>query len=101
MEELIAASEGKTLALTEPTEWALALQISRFPEPLAAVLSDLCPHYLCEYLYELSVKFNEFYGECQVVDSPQEASRLLLAEATARIMRESFAILGIRPLYKI
>ena len=45
--------------------------------------------------------FNQFYTECQVVGSPEEDSRLLLAEATAVVMRQCFHLLGIKPLYRI
>ena len=45
--------------------------------------------------------FNQFYQECQVVGSPQEDSRLLLAEATALTMRTCFQLLGIHVLYRI
>ena len=45
--------------------------------------------------------FNQFYTECQVVGTPEEDSRLLLCEATAVVMRQCFALLGITPLYRI
>lgn len=56
---------------------------------------------ITDYLYNLSEAFNQFYQECKVVGSEQETSRLLLAEATARVMRKCFELLGITPLYKI
>ena len=65
------------------------------------LLSELAPSRLCEYLYDLSGVFNQFYAECQVVGSTQEDSRLLLAEATAVVMRQCFHLLGITPLYRI
>lgn len=37
----------------------------------------------------------------QVVGSEQEATRLLLCEATAVVMRQCFSLLGITPLYRI
>jgi arginyl-tRNA synthetase len=37
----------------------------------------------------------------QVIGSEQEDSRLLLVEATARVMRQVFYLLGITPLYRI
>ena len=37
----------------------------------------------------------------QVVDSEYEASRLMLCEATAIVMRQCFSLLGIKPLYRI
>lgn len=54
-----------------------------------------------EYLYDLSEKFNAFYVDCKVLGSEQEASRLLLCEATAVVMRKCFELLGIKPLYRI
>lgn len=42
-----------------------------------------------------------FYTECKVLGSEEEASRLQLAEATARVMRQSFSLLGLTPLYRI
>ena len=59
------------------------------------------PNRLTDYLYGLSESFNAFYTECKVVGSEQESSRLLLAEATARVMRQVFYLLGITPLYRI
>lgn len=46
-----------------------------------------------------SVDNNAYFA--QVVDSEQEESRLLLCEATAVIMRQCFALLGIKPLDRI
>lgn len=64
----------------------------------------LCPppkKRITDYLYALSEAFNQFYQECKVVGSEQEGSRLLLSEATARVMRQCFELLGMTPLYKI
>lgn len=56
---------------------------------------------ITDYLYDLSEKFNSFYVDCKVIGSEQEASRLILAESTAVVMRKCFSLLGIQPLYKI
>ncbi len=56
---------------------------------------------MTDYLYDLSEKFNAFYVDCKVLGSEQEASRLLLCEATAVVMRKCFELLGIKPLYRI
>lgn len=58
-------------------------------------------HRLTDYLYELSEKFNAFYVDCKVLGSDQEDSRLMLCEATAVVMRQTFHLLGITPLYRI
>ena len=37
----------------------------------------------------------------QVLNSPEEDTRLLLCEATAIVMRQCLDLLGIKPLYRI
>jgi arginyl-tRNA synthetase len=95
------AANGAVIKLEHDLEVALALHIARFPEAVEALLEDLAPNRLTDYLYELSGVFNQFYTECQVVGSEAEESRLLLAEAAAVTMRQCFSLLGIRPLYRI
>ena len=48
--------------------------------------------------YHISIKR---WALLQVIGSPEEASRLLLCEATAIVMRKCFHLLGITPVYKI
>eukprot|EP00955_Chlamydomonas_euryale_P107353 365760-Chlamydomonas_euryale.AAC.6 len=71
------------------------------PRPCSNFLPLPSTRRLCDYLYELSEKFNSFYVECKVLGSPEEDSRLVLVEATAVVMRQCFYLLGITPLYKI
>ncbi|CAO2199116.1 unnamed protein product [Urochloa humidicola] len=79
----------------------LGLHIIRFQEVLEQACADLFPHYLCDYLYNLSEAFSKFYTSCQVVGSPEETTRLLLCQATAVVMRQCFNLLGITPVYKL
>jgi arginyl-tRNA synthetase len=65
------------------------------------MLEELTPNRLTDYLYSLSEAFTAFYTDCKVLGSEQEDSRLILVEATARIMRQCFKLLGITPLYRI
>lgn len=62
---------------------------------------NLQPHKLCEHLYELSNKFSNFYRDCRVLNSENEASRLLLCRATKLVMARIFSILGITPLSRL
>ena len=95
------AAGGAKIKLEHELEAALALHIARFPEALEAMLQDLAPNRITDYVFELSGVFNQFYTECQVVGSPEEESRLLLAEAAAVTMRQCLQLLGITPLYRI
>ena len=67
-----AVKGGATLQLEEPTEQALALALAEFPEVVEDLLDNLTPSTLCEYLYTLSSKFNEFYVACKVLGSEQQ-----------------------------
>ncbi|XP_009137585.1 arginine--tRNA ligase, cytoplasmic isoform X1 [Brassica rapa] len=89
------------LVLDHPEERALGLHLLRFAETVEAACANLLPHVLCEYLYELSERYTSFYSVHQVIGSAEEASRLLLCEATAIVMRKCFHLLGITPVYKI
>jgi arginyl-tRNA synthetase len=86
------------LKLTQETERALALELLKFPDMVQSVLSDLFPHKLTDYMWELSNKFTAFYMECRVVDSPEMKSRLLLCLATKQVLAQCFYFLGIKPL---
>jgi len=98
VEKLISAHE---ISLHDPKEVRLALKLSQFPDAVKDTLDALMPNRLTEYLYDLTEVFNQFYQECKVIGSEQEASRLLLVEATARVMRQCFELLGITPLHRI
>lgn len=65
------------------------------------MLEELTPNRLTDYLYTLSETFSNFYTECKVLGGEAEDSRLILVEATARVMRQCFKLLGITPLYRI
>lgn len=86
---------GEKIALSHPAEISLALQLVRFPDTLALVAEDLLPNRLCDYLYHLAQEFNAFFRDCRVEGAAEQNSRLLLAEATARVLREGFYILGL------
>lgn len=93
---------GKTpITLTEPSEVELALHLRRFGEVLQAMNRELLPNRLCEYLYELAEKFHAFFRDCRVEGSDQEKGRLLLCEATARILKKGLEILGLKTLPKM
>ncbi|KAK3262740.1 hypothetical protein CYMTET_28419 [Cymbomonas tetramitiformis] len=93
--------DNARITLDHPMELQLAKSLSAFPEAVEDALDELAPNRLCDYLYDVSGKFNEFYGECKVIGSEEEESRLMLCEATAMIMRQCFQILGITPLMRI
>ncbi|UXY16755.1 arginine--tRNA ligase [Chitiniphilus purpureus] len=85
------------LMLTEPAEHALALQLAQFPDLIAQVAAETCPHFLCAYLYQLATKFSRFYEACPVLKAEGEAraSRLALCAAAANTLKTGLDLLGI------
>ena len=87
--------ENNKLDLQHPSEISLSLHLLRFSEILDSVARDLLPNRLADYLYELAEKYNAFYRDCRIEGTPEEASRLILCEVTARVLKQGLEILGL------
>lgn len=98
---IIQLQKTSFILLDHPTEVLLALHLRQFGETLDLVAEDLLPHRLAEYLYELAEKFHAFFRDCRVEGSDQEESRLLLCEATGRVLSCGLSILGLKTLNKM
>ncbi len=88
------------IILEEATEITLAKHILQLGEVIAEVEKDLFPNRLCQYLFELSQKFNQFYDRCPILqaDEPLRTSRLILADITARTIKLGLSLLGIETI---
>jgi arginyl-tRNA synthetase len=93
----------RKILLQEETELALGKHLLQLSEVLNEVERDLLPNRLCQYLFELSQKFNQFYDQCPVLkaDEPQRTSRLLLCDLTARTLKLGLSLLGISVLERM
>jgi arginyl-tRNA synthetase len=82
--------------LAEKEERALALQLLRFPEAVAAVAEAYSPSKLCAYLFDLASVFTAFYEACRVLvdDEAVRRSRLGLCDLTARVLEQGLSLLG-------
>ncbi|XP_041357238.1 arginine--tRNA ligase, cytoplasmic-like [Gigantopelta aegis] len=108
-DELKKTMKTTTIVLDHEKEWKLAKCLLRFPEVILKMLDDLFLHSLCDYLYEVTTTFTEFYDVCYCIEKDKSSgdilkidmSRLLLCEATASIIGAIFNILGITPLDKM
>lgn len=83
------------IAVRHSSEISLGLHLRRFGEVLETMARDLLPNRLTDYLYELAEKFNAFFRDCRVEGTPEEGSRLVLCELTARILKQGLEILGL------
>jgi arginyl-tRNA synthetase len=91
------------LSLEEDAELVLLKHILQMADVIEQVSQDLMPNRLCQYLFELSQKFNQFYDRCSVLDAPepQRTTRLLLCDTTARTLKLGLSLLGISVLERM
>lgn len=95
-----------SLKLEHPREIKLAKFILNFPDVIIEIVDNLYPHTLCKYIYDLSVTFSEFYDQCYVIEKVDQETkinlnRIILCEATAKIMETGLSILGIQTVEKM
>jgi len=91
------------IMLQEETELVLAKHLLQLSEVLKDVEQDLLPNHLCQYLFELSQKFNQFYDQCPVLsaEEPVRTSRLVLCNLTAQSLKLGLSLLGISVLERM
>lgn len=91
------------ILLQEETEFALARHLLQLDEIVDQVSQELMPNRLCQYLFELSQKFNQFYDRCPVLqaEEPIRTSRLVLCDLTARTLKLGLSLLGIGVLERM
>ncbi|RLN50195.1 hypothetical protein BBJ29_000499 [Phytophthora kernoviae] len=93
--------EGNVLKPEHPTEVALAIELLQLQDVIAFINKDLNSNRLCSYLYTISEKVQTFATACRVLGSEEQSSRLLLCDATVKVMKTCFSLLGIDPLDQI
>ena len=95
--------ENIQIILKEDTEMELGKYLLQLSETIKEVEKTLLPNRLCDYLYELSKKFNRFYENCPVLKSeePTKKSRLLLCDLTAKTLKLGLSLLGISVLERM
>ncbi|WP_327043133.1 arginine--tRNA ligase [Micromonospora ureilytica] len=98
-----AARPDATIVFAQPEERALAVELLGFAGVVGEVERSLEFHQLAGYLHRLATAFNAFYERCPVLRAADELreSRLLLAELTARTLRQGLHLLGIRTLERM
>jgi arginyl-tRNA synthetase len=92
---------GDRVKIVHEKERLLVLELLKFPDVIGSIVHDLHIHRLPEFMWDLSNRFSQFYTECRVVGSEEEQSRLALCEATRKILKNCFNLLGIEPLERM
>ena len=98
-----ASLDVDAISLTSEPEIILAKHLLQFAEAIDAVAEELFPNRLCQYLFELSQKFNQFFEQCPVLqaEESERISRLSLCDVTAKTLKLGLNLLGIRVLERM
>jgi len=83
--------------LTSPLEETLLRRIADFPGELSLAARDAAPHQVTFYLKDLAQEFHSYYNAERflVDDGNLRRARLALAVATAQVLKNGLAVLGI------
>ena len=97
-----AATAGATPPET-PGELALARKLVGFATVLNLTTTQLRPHFLCTYLFELAGEFSAFYAADKVIvdEAPVRARRLLLCARSLLVLENGLQLLGLRTLARM
>ncbi|MCL2445090.1 arginine--tRNA ligase [Candidatus Saccharibacteria bacterium] len=93
--EEVRSGQQATESDLDTHERALLKKLSDYSYILEKSTSDLAPHHLCAYLYELAQTFNRFYENAKVAGDPREVIRTRLVRAYAHILSRALITLGI------
>ena len=86
------------LALAEPVEKALVLQLLQFPAAVVRAAEAYKPSVLADYLFGLSQTYSSFYQRSPVLKAEPAVrdSRIRLCAMVAQVLAEGLGLLGMR-----
>ena len=95
--DVASLHDVELLALESPAAQELMLLLAKYPDMLTAAAKDFAPHDVTFYLRELAASYHSYYDaeRILVVDESVKKARLALVAATARVLHNGLAILGV------
>jgi arginyl-tRNA synthetase len=83
--------------LTSPQAQALMLLLAKYPDMLGAAALDFAPHDVTFYLRELAACYHSYYDAERILvdEAPVRLARLALVAATAQVLHNGLAVLGV------
>ena len=93
-----AVLQGVDLSpLESPAAQSLMLLLAKYPEMLSAAAKDFAPHDVTFYLRELAATYHSYYDAERILvdDEAVKLARLALVAATAQVLHNGLAILGV------
>ena len=83
--------------LQSPQALALMLLLAKYPDMLSAAATDFAPHDVTFYLRELAASYHSYYDAERILvdDVVVKQARLALVAATAQVLHNGLAVLGV------
>jgi len=83
--------------LQSPQALALMLLLAKYPDMLTAAAQDFAPHDVTFYLRELAACYHSYYDAERILvdDEAVKLARLALVAATAQVLHNGLAVLGV------
>lgn len=83
--------------LTAPSEYALMNKLAEYPAMLARAAEGLAPHDVAFYLRDVAAAYHSYYAAVRFLDGEAAAmaARMALLQATAQVLRNALAVLGV------
>lgn len=90
-------------ALSSPQAQALMLLMAKYPDMLANAASGFAPHDVAFYLRELAACYHSYYDAERILveDDVVKLARLALVAATAQVLHNGLAVLGVDAPHKM
>ena len=83
--------------LDSPQAQALMLLLAKYPDMLANAAAGFAPHDVAFYLRELAACYHSYYDAERILvdDAVVKLARLALVAATAQVLHNGLAVLGV------
>ena len=82
--------------LNDTESWEIIKLIQDFPNTIVKAADNFEPSLIARFAIHLAQSFNKYYAHTRILDdSPERDSRLALCYATATVLKEALALLGV------
>ena len=82
-------------------ELRIARTLSRFPEVIVSSAQFFSPNMMCNYLFDLAQKYNNFYNKHRIIGGENESLKLDLTKGVGIVMKTGLKLLGIETPQKM
>jgi arginyl-tRNA synthetase len=85
-------------------EMAILRTIYKFPEVVLGAAKNFAPNLICNFLFDLAQKYNNFYNLHPIIKAPSPEIvdfRLALTKSTAQAIKNGLTLLGIEALERM